>query len=960
MIIKNYLIAILMLILCSRVTGQYFESGQDPASLKWLRINTGRFEVIYPEKYGSAGQKFAMDLEDAYSDLSKIYPPSKFRIPVIVHNFTTQSNGFVAWAPKRMEVYPTPEQNSVPMSANRQLALHELTHVLQMTSLNSGISKAMSAVFGQQFTGATAALLPLWYLEGDAVFAESVLSGSGRGNSPSFQKELKALSLQNNGLFRYDKMINGSYRDHIPDHYQLGYQMVVWQYYKSGPGLWPDITEYTGRNPFLLNPVNFGLRKMTGLTKKKLFEQAYDSLSALWRSDLAGSRALSYPKINPSKGKDYINYFSPVVAGNDSVYSIKTSMYAPMSIVLINPSTGKEKRAYIPGRIYPEVISSGGNKLVWVETRPDPRWEHRNYSVVVVYDTRSSSARQISFGTRYLAASISGDARLIAVLENSPDNLNSLKFIDSQSGLPLKSIPAPNNYSLQYPRWSDDDKKISMIFLNEQGEGIITFDTSNDIWDVLIDPQKNDIQSATIRGDTLFFVSSVSGTDNIFFRTPGGSVFKVTSSAFGAYDVFASGKDILFSDYSSSGLDICSIPVAEAELYTGERFSEGMIAERFANPGGPAGDSARFLPEPYKKWQHLFGLHSWMPFYADIEEVQSDPASVRPGLTLFSQNHLSTLISSAGYEYSRAGEHVFHTRLLWKGWYPVFDTRIDYGNSTETDLAGENISLPALKPGLKLKNSVYLPLNFTTGKFSHTVYPSISADYKRRYVYLRDERKFDEAQVQLTTRLYLSNYHRSAFRDIYPRWAQVIDITNTTAPWDKKIYGSSLALKTAFYFPGIFRNNGIKLRYESEKQSFARYISSNRANFPRGYRNLVAEKLQFTSADYAFPLAYPDFTVGQLLFLKRVRTSLFYDHAVATDVYYLKSTSTGLIVDRKTEGKEYFNSFGFEILADFHILRIPYPLTSGIQSSWRYGEKTPELNFVFNIDIYGMIIGNGK
>ena len=41
-----------------------------------------------------------------------------------------------------------------------------------------------------------------------------------------------------------------------------------------------------------------------------------------------------------------------------------------------------------------------------------------------------------------------------------------------------------------------------------------------------------------------------------------------------------------------------------------------------------------------------------MPFYADIEEIKADPASVRPGISLMTQNHLSTLISTIGYEYS--------------------------------------------------------------------------------------------------------------------------------------------------------------------------------------------------------------------------------------------------------------------------------------------------------------------
>ena len=146
-----------------------------------------------------------------------------------------------------------------PLDQNRQLALHELTHVMQMESLNTGFSKAMSFVFGQQFPGAVASLLPLWYMEGDAVFAESVLSESGRGRSPSFQKQIKAIVIEKEQIYKYDKMLNGSFRDFTPDHYQYGYQMVAWSLVKNDLQLWNKVLKFTANEPFTLNPVNISL-----------------------------------------------------------------------------------------------------------------------------------------------------------------------------------------------------------------------------------------------------------------------------------------------------------------------------------------------------------------------------------------------------------------------------------------------------------------------------------------------------------------------------------------------------------------------------------------------------------------------------------------------------------------------------------------------------------------------------
>src|SRR5665648_61231 len=252
----RYLLILLYILLYLSVqiaSGQYYDTGQDPASLKWKQIKTGRFTVIYPEKYGSEGMAFAQSLDEAYLKLVSLYPEKKFKIPVVIHNFSIQSNGYVAWAPRRMELYPTPEQNTIPLDMESQLSIHELTHVFQMESLNKGFSKVMSIFLGEQFTGIVASLLPLWFFEGEAVFAESVLSESGRGRSPSFQKQLKAITVENGNMFKYDKIVNGSYRDYIPDHYQSGYQIVTWALAKYDPQIWNRALNYTAEQPFTIN-----------------------------------------------------------------------------------------------------------------------------------------------------------------------------------------------------------------------------------------------------------------------------------------------------------------------------------------------------------------------------------------------------------------------------------------------------------------------------------------------------------------------------------------------------------------------------------------------------------------------------------------------------------------------------------------------------------------------------------
>jgi hypothetical protein len=151
-------------------------------------------------------------------------------------------------------------------------------------------------------------------------------------------------------------------------------------------------------------------------------------------------------------------------------------------------------------------------------------------------------------------------------------------------------------------------------------------------WITLIEAGSNDLQSSFLRNDSLFYVSSVSGIDNIWIKTPGGNDFPLTKSRFGAGDLHVREKSILFSDYTSSGSNICSavIPGDPLDADFHDSNSAYLINAIRSKPSDPvpALSEHEFIPRPYRKWQHLFKFHSWMPFYADLDLLKTDPAAV--------------------------------------------------------------------------------------------------------------------------------------------------------------------------------------------------------------------------------------------------------------------------------------------------------------------------------------------
>jgi hypothetical protein len=357
-------------------------------------------------------------------------------------------------------------------------------------------------------------------------------------------------------------------------------------------------------------------------------------------------------------------------------------------------------------------------------------------------------------------------------------------------------------------------------------------------------------------------------------------------------------------------------------------------------------------PVPYRKMAHLFNFHSWFPFYGDIDAIRTDPTSVRPGLTLMSQNHLSTLISTLGYEYSD-GNHYLHSGITWKGWHPVIDTRMTWGGDQVITRDTSVSQLPeAIGRDLQLNISIYDQLWFAYGKFRQLFMPAVYLNYRNRYTWVPDENAFDRGIVNITGRLYFSNTFRTAYRDINPRWGQVFDFRLTTTPWDNNLYNRRRYARATFFFPGVLPNHSLAIKTGRENQAPARrLLYRNSIPWPRGYNDdLVAEKLFSLSADYTMPLLYPDLSAGGLFYLKRIRGTLFYDYSTGEGV----SNYTNRTYNRE---KTAYSSMGSELMADFFLLRIPFEISAGVRAGYIPQEAGYFVNGAFSVNIYGTVLG---
>lgn len=948
-LLRSLFIIILALFLFKEKSlySQFFEWGQDPSSIRWGKLETDNFRIIFPLDIGDCAKKMSFHLEESYNqNASQLkYKPAK--IPVVLHNQNVISNGFVAVAPRRMEIFLNPDPQGYPGERLHQLAIHEQRHVTQIGKVNQGFTHVLSKFIGEQGSGYGAALLPFWFLEGDAVFAETSCSRTGRGRLPEFEKEIKAILMDTTEKYFHEKAFLGSYKDFVPDYYRYGYQMVSYARNKYGENFWPEAVNYTGRNSWMFFPFSYYLKKETGLTRKQLHNESMNFIKTHWNESFKKRHIEKYDCLD-KQHKVYTSYSYPHIVNDSSIIALKSGLNIIPEFIQIQ-ADGSETELFTPGSLNSGRISVHNNKILWDEIRPDVRWSNRNYSVLKEYNFETKKIRTLAGNTRYYSPSYSPGGDTIIAIEFTPEQKTNLIILSASDGRVVNKIQTPEDLFLQSPEWIKGTKLISLIAVNEQGKKIIIFDQEKESWSTIFNAGFFDIQDLKSYGDLILFKGSFNGIDDIYaLNYKNNLLYRTTYSSFGAYqpDVSSDGTKLIFSNYTKNGSrvskkDMIFHPVSLNELSSKEQpyFNTENLNETDI-PSIKIPDNYNPEIKRYHKISSLFNFHSWLPFYIDYNNLLEEKPKINPGFSLTSQNILSTAYTSVGYEYANK-EHFFHTSFTYKGILPVISISAEYGGKPLIF----NDSIPS---SLKVSTNqhynflTYIPFNLSSGKTISGIQPILKYSYVGNYFYYRSDEKFKKGMHFLETRLYCYSYLRTALRDLQPKWGAIIDGKITSAPFEKEQIGSVASLRSVLYLPGILKNQGLKLQFQIQNQKPEKYLSPNHISFPRGYTDYPALKLIKYSGDYVMPLLYPDLRIGPVIYLKRIYLSAFADYISGNDIYEIKNNR------RVISDKNLFSS-GAELYFEYHFLRFLFPFIQGIRISYAYENKKVIFENIFSI-----------
>jgi len=935
----------------SEARAQFFTVGEDPASVEWKQMQTPNFQVIFPSDFRDKAMYVANILEYAYERGSNTLDHQPRKVSVIIHNRSVTSNGFVAPAPHRMELYSMPPQDNLDMPWLEHLAIHEFRHVVQIDKLNQGLTRVLGFLFGEQANAAVAGLMPMWYLEGDAVIAETALTPNGRGRLPAFTRNIRARLGDSASLFSFDKMLMGSYRDQTPNYYELGYHITSYGRIKYGTELWQQVEDYVGQRPYQLVPFNLGLDRFSGLKPASLYDSAMTYFRGIYGTP-ADTTARSVRIISGKDHEDYRTYRFPLDIGDDEYLALRKDFSHLPRIVHI--SRAEEKTIHKPGRMTFDRISYGGGLVAWSERVPDVRWGNRSYSVVKIYDMEEDAVRTLQRKTRWFAPDLSPRGRQVVVAEVTRNNSYALVTCEVEDGGDQQRFPHPDGIFLQQPVWSNNGRYIYAIGLTARGKGLYRLDPATRSWTTLTKPVYREISHLSAGPQYLYFRAAAGSREQIFALDPeNGDKYQITHAPVNASDVsYSDEKDaLLYASYQANGYDIHQMPL--------EPSSFKPVSFESERPDGVAGKMrsqeeqpflSRQVPQKqyevqsYSRLQNLFHFHSWTPFYMDYNMNNPSITDISPGITLLSQNLLSTAITTLGYSYRNEAHHL-HSQFTYKGWYPVFQVSTDYGGQPDVIRHSSVDWTPQLnKDFVRWNASVSLPMDFSRGKNVTGLTPSVKYEYDRNYYHHNDRDYYIRGLKNLNYSLWFYSYHRMAYRDILPRWGLTFSMNVRTSPFSEDILGNMTSLKARVFMPGFIEDHGISLAAGYQKQQPEAYLYSSYLSFPRGIEARTTEKLYTFESGYAFPLAYPDWNIPSVLYVKRLKGTMFFDYAWNE---YRRSENNRIVWE-----KEPLYSAGVEWTADFHLARIMFPFTAGVR--YAYLPQFPDHRFelIFNVDFY--------
>jgi hypothetical protein len=908
-------------------------AAQHPFSLDWRVLKTSNAKFIYPSYLGFDAARLANGIDRvAAADTVNVGVKPR-RLPILVSATSNTSNGYTTLSPYMMVLYTRPMDGTGLGSAEwfQTLLTHEYRHIVQYNMFDRGFTRLAHNVFGYMGWSALMYSVPQWFYEGDAVYAETVLSSQGRGRVADFERPISAILQERGQLYPYDKMIHRSYRDMIPNHYPIGYMMVTGAKRRFGADIFSKVAKRQSWYSFWPFAFGCGFNYYTGERLGKNYRSTFTELKDFYTQRSKTLDVRDYQVINNTKKRFYTSYYSPVVVDDDKMLCITSSMAKSAKFVVLD-MTGRVVE--VLGHSDTDGFDSDGNVIVYTTDVPDIRWSERNYSDIAVFDIASKTCQIVTNKQKYGSVAISGDGKRLVAVEFTDNRICKLAVLrlfkngsEYQVQLEKSFYSRPMEF-FRCPQFLDDDRIVFISNYDNKNSIHILDLGSMTVSEVTnYSPENIPEVCPSDDGNTLYYISDVSGIDNIHcVPTAGGESSQVTNVKYGLMNIFVSGDKIYFSNYTEKGYNVayCSVDeVVDSKQPSGLNYYKPLLPKE---PAATLDPLATEMPDTtilskskkYHQFSDPFRFLGWMP-------------NAEGGLysaTAYTANNLGTLEVGVSETYDsdfktwRTG-----VAVQYSGFYPVINLSASIGESGSNVLASSDFwGMKYRIYKMTWKENMYtasVSLPFNLSRLWYTQKLSIGTgvswyDIKNKPIssVAYEDIPNDGFAVWSGSASY-SWARQMAYRDFKNplSFSVSASVRNAFASDTEALMVAAAASVTV---PGFFRQNyftvsGNLVRQCQKAYGDNLYLFDHAAFDLHGYKSARMQDLARVSAEYSFPLGYPDFGIPSLIWIKRFRGSVFGD--VARGTLFRKNYD--------------FASVGFKWLADFCVLRLNYNITVG-------------------------------
>ncbi len=887
--------------------------------VNWKKLESDHFTLIFPEEIEEQARSVLQRAEEVYRrELVDFGKARESRWPLILTNSSMDSNGYVTLAPRKSVWYGTPAAESLSsLGWYDLLTLHETRHMVQMDYMNQGFIRFLYFFGGE--LGLTAGIhlsVPSWYLEGDAVAAETRYSEGGRGRDPLFYNQMRVLTLDED--FSYQKFVNRSYKHFIPNQYAFGYFLASYIRREYGEESWNRILKTTAVLPLPAFGLYLGAKRVTGKSWTILFRDMMKELKEQWTAEEEALVLIDNEPILKGHPGEYTSY-ETIFADDSILLARKLSLTEPPVLVQISLKDGMEETLF---RVSSQGgISSNGHSVAWTWIRSSALHLYQNWSDLVLLNLSSGKKTYLTRKARYLFPAYSKEGDRLAVVNWLTDLNGEIHILNAETGDILDSFPVPPGLFPAYPSWSEDDQTLYFTLQGEEGRSIASLDLEDGRVTILQDFSMETVKRVTPWKDYLLFGSNASGYENIMaldLRT--GTKYQVSSRPYGVQYPYASDSDPLI--YYSDTRDLSGNTIVRQDLIPDSwtpveddafvPYSlEGEWTIHDLSESREEGEIEISDIQDYSLFSGKFNLHSW-GISPNLESLTGLRFQVQ------STDVMETMNWAAGGEYE-INEKTWGSFLDvdWVQYYPVisFKNSSFYRTISDVDLWDVSSLL-----GLSF------PMNLKRDIWHYYINPGVSSGLK---AFLPVDGQEPEHYFPVNTGFAAYALLPGSLRAIHPLWG-VWQSGGTSMNPSRMDDFYQVYTMTTLYTPGLFRNNSLTLNLSFEDQS-GQY--SLRFPFARGYESRTDFRTLKSSADYDFPLFYPDLAGGSFFYIQRVRGSFFYD--------FLRQES-------RDGSNRSFQSTGVELNLDMTLAnQVLVPFSLGFRFIWLLDEQRPAFQLIF-------------